>query len=43
MPTDNGLFIGLLIGVVLIVGELVYFPALTLAPVLEQASIGAVR
>jgi K+-transporting ATPase ATPase A chain len=43
MPTDNGLFIGLLIGVVLIVGGLVYFPVLTLAPVLEQASIGAVR
>ena len=38
MPTDNGLFVGLLIGVVLIVGGLVYFPALTLAPVLEQAS-----
>jgi len=41
MPTDNGLFIGLLIGVILIVGGLVYFPALTLAPLLEQASIPA--
>jgi K+-transporting ATPase ATPase A chain len=38
MPTDNALFVGLLIGVVLIVGGLVYFPALTLAPLLEQVS-----
>jgi len=38
MPTDNGLFVGLLIGVTLIVGGLIYFPALTLAPILEQVS-----
>ena len=38
MPTDNGLFVGLLIAVILIVGGLVYFPALTLAPILEQVS-----
>jgi K+-transporting ATPase ATPase A chain len=38
MPTDNGLFVGLLIGVILIVGGLLYFPALTLAPVLEHFS-----
>ena len=38
MPTDNGLFVGLLVGVILIVGGLVYFPALTLAPILEQVS-----
>jgi potassium-transporting ATPase potassium-binding subunit len=38
MPTDNGLFVGLLIGVILIVGGLIYFPALTLAPILEQVS-----
>jgi K+-transporting ATPase ATPase A chain len=38
MPTDNGLFVGVLIGVILIVGGLIYFPALTLAPLLEQAS-----
>jgi K+-transporting ATPase ATPase A chain len=38
MPTDNGLFIGLLIGVILILGGLCYFPALTLAPILEQVS-----
>ena len=39
MPTDNALFVGLLIGVILIVGGLIYFPALTLAPILEQVSI----
>jgi len=39
MPTDNGLFIGLLIGVILIMGALIYFPALTLAPLLEQFSV----
>jgi K+-transporting ATPase ATPase A chain len=38
MPTADGVFIGLLIGVILIIGGLVYFPALTLAPILEQAS-----
>jgi K+-transporting ATPase ATPase A chain len=34
--TDNGLFIGLLIGVILIVGGLTYFPALSLGPVIEH-------
>ncbi|MCX6269010.1 MAG: potassium-transporting ATPase subunit KdpA [Bacteroidetes bacterium] len=34
--TDNWLFIGLLIGVVLIVGGLTYFPALSLGPVAEH-------
>jgi K+-transporting ATPase ATPase A chain len=38
MPTDNGMFVGLLIAVILVVGGLVYFPALTLAPILEQVS-----
>ncbi len=38
MPTDNGLFVGLLIGVILIMGALIYVPALTLAPILEQLS-----
>jgi K+-transporting ATPase ATPase A chain len=34
--TDNGLFIGLLIGVILFVGGLTYFPALSLGPVIEH-------
>jgi len=35
-PTHGGLFIGLLIGVVLIVGGLTYFPALALGPIVEH-------
>jgi K+-transporting ATPase ATPase A chain len=34
--TDNWLFIGLLIGVILIVGGLTFFPALSLGPVIEH-------
>jgi K+-transporting ATPase ATPase A chain len=34
--TDNGLFIGLLIAVILIVGGLTHFPALALGPVVEH-------
>ena len=35
-PTDTGLFIGLMVGVVLIVGALTFFPAYALGPVLEH-------
>ena len=35
-PTDTGLFVGLLIGVILIVGGLTFFPALSLGPIVEQ-------
>jgi len=35
-PTDQGLFVGLLIGVILIVGGLVFFPALALGPIVEH-------
>ena len=34
--TDNWLFIGLLIGVILIVGGLTHFPALSLGPIIEH-------
>ncbi|MET0312976.1 MAG: potassium-transporting ATPase subunit KdpA, partial [Hansschlegelia sp.] len=34
-PTHGGLFVGLLVGVILIVGGLTYFPALTLGPVAD--------
>ena len=34
--TDNGLFIGLLIAVILIVGGLTFFPALSLGPIIEH-------
>ena len=35
-PTDTPTFAGLLIGVILIVGALTYFPALALGPIVEQ-------
>jgi potassium-transporting ATPase potassium-binding subunit len=38
-PTHGGLFVGLLVGVILIVGGLTYFPALSLGPVVEQISM----
>jgi K+-transporting ATPase ATPase A chain len=39
--TDRPLFVGLLIGVVLIVGALTFFPALALGPLLEQFQLAA--
>ena len=38
-PTHKPLFVGLVIGIVLIVGGLTFFPALVLGPVVEQLSI----
>ncbi len=38
--TDNPMFIGLLIGVILIVGGLTFFPAVSLGPIVEQFSHG---
>ncbi|HEY0303096.1 MAG TPA: potassium-transporting ATPase subunit KdpA, partial [Rhizomicrobium sp.] len=38
-PTDGGLFVGLVIGVILIVGGLTYFPALALGPVVEHLAM----
>lgn len=35
-PTNGGLFLGLLVGVILIVGALTFFPVLSLGPVLEE-------
>jgi potassium-transporting ATPase potassium-binding subunit len=40
-PTHTGLFVGLLIGVVLIVGGLTYFPAVALGPIVEHAAMQA--
>jgi K+-transporting ATPase ATPase A chain len=40
-PTDTGLFVGLLIGVILIVGGLIYFPALALGPLVEHLAMHA--
>ena len=35
-PTDGPLFTGLLVGVILIVGALTFFPALSLGPIVEH-------
>ena len=40
-PTDGALFVALLVGVVLIVGGLTYFPALSLGPVVEHLMMQA--
>jgi K+-transporting ATPase ATPase A chain len=40
-PTHGLLFIGLLIGVILILGGLQYFPALALGPVVEHVLMQA--
>ncbi len=38
--TDNPMFIGLVIGVILIIGGLTFFPAVSLGPIIEQLSHG---
>jgi K+-transporting ATPase ATPase A chain len=38
--TDNGMFVGLTIGVVLIIGGLTFFPAVALGPIVEMLSHG---
>jgi K+-transporting ATPase ATPase A chain len=38
--TDNMMFIGLTIGVILIIGGLTFFPAVSLGPIVEQLSHG---
>ncbi|BBK43721.1 potassium-transporting ATPase potassium-binding subunit [Allostella vacuolata] len=40
-PTHGGLFVGLLVGVILIVGGLTFFPALALGPVVEHLAMMA--
>jgi potassium-transporting ATPase potassium-binding subunit len=40
-PTTGGLFVGLVVGVIVIVGGLTFFPALALGPIAEQLSINA--
>jgi potassium-transporting ATPase potassium-binding subunit len=40
-PTHGSLFVGLLIGVILIVGGLIYFPAVSLGPITEQLAMNA--
>lgn len=40
LPTNGALFVALLVGVVLIVGALTFFPALSLGPVVEHFMMG---
>jgi K+-transporting ATPase ATPase A chain len=40
-PTHGALFVGLLIGVIMIVGGLTYFPALSLGPIVEHLAMNA--
>jgi K+-transporting ATPase ATPase A chain len=43
LPTDGGLFVGLLVGVILILGGLQFFPAMALGPIVEHfQALGAV-
>jgi potassium-transporting ATPase potassium-binding subunit len=38
-PTTGGLFVGLVVGVIVIVGGLIYFPALALGPIVEHLAM----
>ena len=40
-PTIGGLFVGLVVGVILIVGGLTFFPALALGPIVEHFAMTA--
>jgi K+-transporting ATPase ATPase A chain len=40
-PTHGGLFVGLVVGVILIMGGLTYFPALALGPLVEHLAMHA--
>ncbi|MET0907312.1 MAG: potassium-transporting ATPase subunit KdpA [Tardiphaga sp.] len=39
LPTTGGLFVGLVIGVILIIGGLTFFPALALGPIVEHLAM----
>ncbi len=41
LPTTGGLFVGLVVGVILIIGGLTFFPALALGPVAEHLAMSA--
>ena len=40
-PTHQPLFVGLLVGVILIVGGLTYFPAVALGPLVDHFAMSA--
>jgi potassium-transporting ATPase potassium-binding subunit len=41
LPTTGGLFVGLVVGVILIIGGLTFFPALALGPIAEHLAMSA--
>jgi K+-transporting ATPase ATPase A chain len=41
LPTTGGLFVGLVVGVILIIGGLTFFPALALGPIVEHLAMTA--
>ncbi len=43
LPTDTPLFVGLLVGVVILVGALTFVPALALGPVVEHLNLIAAK
>jgi K+-transporting ATPase ATPase A chain len=40
-PTDSPLFVGLVVGVILIMGGLIFFPAVALGPIVEHYAMHA--
>jgi len=40
-PTTGGLFVGLVVGVIVIIGGLTFFPALALGPIVEHFAMAA--
>ena len=40
-PTTGGLFVGLVVGVIVIIGGLTFFPALALGPIVEHLAMNA--
>ena len=40
-PTTGGLFVGLVVGVIVIIGGLTFFPALALGPIVEHLAMSA--
>jgi potassium-transporting ATPase potassium-binding subunit len=40
-PTDGALFVGLVVGVILITGGLIFFPAVSLGPIVEHYAMNA--
>ncbi|WP_026783615.1 potassium-transporting ATPase subunit KdpA [Pleomorphomonas koreensis] len=42
-PTDGALFVGLIVGVIVIVGGLAFFPSLALGPIVEHLAVVAGR